>query len=351
MPNMRTTQYRTCFFGHTVSVSDRFAHVNLSFYLVGSVSFLLCNIQIFVNFVQQPQEKLLCVVLRKPSVLRSEFSNNVFEVAGNFWLVHPSPQALQQLRQLLCKFSSRSESPRVDSVVPLDILFVLISHEVLGQQLCVAQTLQNCIHETCVAMVLDAHNPWQRTVPVEFEWQVRRLAVVINWTVIKWTLDWPKFTSCSGPVHALASPHGIRHILHHSIHELLETRCPWLFLPVECLCIVVFILQRFEFRRVVFWEHRDAQTNISVCRRQVRVFPVDFLLWRDVRCVCRPLPTPWYSIFHDYSLWATNYRYFISKFQYFVLCLAETPSGECPPCWIWDRGWTRDPRQEHCWIV
>ncbi len=220
--------------------------VSVLAYLVGTVLFLRGNVQVFVNFVQEPQQELLRVVLREAPVLRPVLPHNVLEITRDFGLVHPSPQTLQQLGQLLRQFSSRTIFLCVDLVVSLDVQFVVIGDEVFGEQLGVAQTLQNGVHKTRVSVILDAHDAWSEVV-LKLEGLSGRFAALSQGAVVERSLgDGPQFASRPGSVNALTSTHSVRNIPHHFVHELPEAGGPGLFLSIQSLSFVELILQSLQ---------------------------------------------------------------------------------------------------------
>lgn len=85
------------------------------------VASFACRVQILVHLVEQPEEKLLCIVLRGASKLCAIAIDNSLETGAVIALIATGPQRLEHIRQLLRKFALCAEFPRVNLVATLQI--------------------------------------------------------------------------------------------------------------------------------------------------------------------------------------------------------------------------------------
>lgn len=122
-------------------------------YLNRSVLFLGRLVEVFVYVVQKPQEELLSIVLQVALVLGRVTAHHVLEPGCHPRVVLPVPEALEQERKLFRHVARGAKLPGAGPV-SVDVALVLVCDKELGQLVCVAEALEDGIHEACVAVVL-----------------------------------------------------------------------------------------------------------------------------------------------------------------------------------------------------
>lgn len=113
-----------------------------------------------MHLVEQPEEELLRIVLLRTAKLCAVPVDHRLEADGRAPAVGlqlvARPQRLEHLRQLLGQLALGAELARRQLVAALQVGLVAVQHEVLGQDVGVAEALQHGVHEARVAMVLQA---------------------------------------------------------------------------------------------------------------------------------------------------------------------------------------------------
>lgn len=78
-------------------------------YLDALIASLAGRVQVLVHLVQQPEEELLCIVLRRAAKLCAIAIDNGLEAGAMIALIAAGPQSLQHIGQLLGEFAFGAE--------------------------------------------------------------------------------------------------------------------------------------------------------------------------------------------------------------------------------------------------
>ena len=125
--------------------------------LVGTIFLLRSDVYVLVYPIEQPQQKLLCVVLHIATILHAVPRHRGSKVTGNFRRHAPSPQRLHDSAKALRELSASSRPQTAASAdwTP-DVRLVSVGDKILRQRLGVCKALNGGVHKTRVAMVLNS---------------------------------------------------------------------------------------------------------------------------------------------------------------------------------------------------
>lgn len=110
-------------------------------------------IEVLVHLIEEPEKKLLGVVLQITAILTTVLVDDALERGAHFRIVLAAPDGLEQQRELLGDLAPGAVLLRVELITPRQIDLVLIEDEVLGEDVRVREALQHRVHEARVAVI------------------------------------------------------------------------------------------------------------------------------------------------------------------------------------------------------
>ena len=108
-----------------------------------------------MDIIQQPKEELLCIMLRRPLVLRCMVAYHVLEESRHSWVVLAVPKTLEEDSKLLRNVAICAKLSAV-CLLSVDIVLVMVGDKVLRQLVGVAKALDDSVHEAGVAVIVQS---------------------------------------------------------------------------------------------------------------------------------------------------------------------------------------------------